>query len=253
VRGNIWTQKPPYGTPLDPLSPFYSRLVQVYPFNEGTIPAVEAVTGNRASLLTTAPTIARNVEGNVLTFAQFNVALSAPTYASLTTWSLIFRANITTSEAEASVFTNTGGTNGFYVDSLKLCMLDPTSFFNRSTGTFTTGVWTTGAATYDGATLRFYFNGIQDSTISTSPLNWPNTINRIGYDNNNNGLTGALAWMYLLEGACSPGEILSLTYAPFQIFQPPQFFSVPSAPPAGLLYAPWLLGQLQRRSSIPFE
>jgi prepilin-type N-terminal cleavage/methylation domain-containing protein len=83
----------------------------------------------------------------------------------------------------------------------------------RSVGTIPLGTWTFVVCTYDGTTLRIYFNGVLDSAQAMPPPDVP-TFMKIGAESWTTGyLNGSLNDLRIYDRVLSPAEVQEMYYA----------------------------------------
>jgi hypothetical protein len=83
--------------------------------------------------------------------------------------------------------------------------------------------WTHIAATFDGTTLKLYFNGVQDANTAAGTVIFDgNTVLRIGaHPNNKQYFDGLIDRAVILDRALSAAEVLADYQSPYAFFQKP--------------------------------
>jgi Concanavalin A-like lectin/glucanases superfamily len=226
-----WQSKPWPGVAVDPTHPLAASLVEAWPFAIAS-PAdpIDVIGGRTVTVGSVTPTVASSPDGPVIDFgganncrltASGNNFLVGGTASHPFTLALrlFFRATI--SNSYGCVYTNSTGAHGLFIKAGKLDWFVGNTD-HVSTTVLTASTWNDVAVIYDGATLSFYLNGLQDATTfsSASLVSTTLNINTMGCDSAAEWFGGQYSFLNFYNVAKSLNDLQALFRNPWQIYQP---------------------------------
>ena len=249
--------KPPPGTPIDWTRSLAQGLVGCWTFAEGAGIPVNAVTGQQAASNTMPWASGR--WGSCLSntalakFVQTNVPNGTALSVTGTRITMAAWAYPTISNAYQCLIVKVGGTTRQY--GLFLSALGTGNIFisfNPSGGAnyavspgWAVNTWNHICATYDGANVRVYINGVPANTtaLATTITEVSGSTLYFGYDNGNSnfGINGSLDAPMVWNRVLNQGEVAALCANQWQAFGAPR--SAYLMRPAGGGPWPWFFDQ----------